>query len=174
VPVSPKFSLTRSPLRAPPHVACTSTFVRFLLRVRAPRRRSVEVSWRHCIVSPAVVGPGVPARRRERQAATLDTTASWWLKATLVRIAWPAVRRRDSYFHASFHRQKARRGPKKAIRFRLPSSLPRLLRDGTVYEDLGAGHFHPINRDRTAKSRAQPRLSDRSPSGRCLTGWVSC
>ena len=78
-----------------------------------------------------------------------------WLKATLVQIAWPATRRKDGYFRALFHRLKARRGPKKAIVAVAASILTtvyHLLRDGTVYEDLGTGHFDAINRDRAAKS----------------------
>lgn len=78
-----------------------------------------------------------------------------WLKATLVQIAWPATRCKGSYFRALFHRLKARRGPKKAIVAVAASILTtayHLLRDGSVYEDLGAGHFDALNRDRTAKS----------------------
>jgi transposase len=78
-----------------------------------------------------------------------------WLKATLVQIAWPATRRKDSYFRALFHRLKARRGPKKAIVAVAASILTtvyHLLRDGTVYQDLGTGHFDTLNRDRAAKS----------------------
>jgi transposase len=78
-----------------------------------------------------------------------------WLKATLIQIAWPATRTKDSYFRTLFHRLKARCGPKKAIVAVAASILTtayHLLRDGTVYEDLGPGHFDAINRDRAAKS----------------------
>ncbi len=78
-----------------------------------------------------------------------------WLKATLIQIAWAATRRKDSYFRALFHRLKARRGPKKAIVAVAASILTtvyHLLRDGTVYQDLGPGHFDGTNRDRAAKS----------------------
>jgi transposase len=78
-----------------------------------------------------------------------------WLKATLIQIAWPATRRKDSYFRALFHRLKARRGPKKAIVAVAASILTtvyHLLRDGTVYQDLGMSHFDSLNRDRAAKS----------------------
>lgn len=78
-----------------------------------------------------------------------------WLKATLVQIAWPASRKKDGYFRALFHRLKARRGPKKAIVAVAASILTtvyHLLRDGTVYQDLGPGHFDAIHRDRAAKS----------------------
>ena len=78
-----------------------------------------------------------------------------WLKASLVQIAWPATRKKDSYFRVLFHRLKARRGPKKAIVAVAASILTtvyHLLRDGTLYQDLGPGHFDSINRDRAAHS----------------------
>jgi hypothetical protein len=66
-----------------------------------------------------------------------------------------ATRRKDSYFRALFHRLKSRRGPKKAIVAVAASILAtayHLLRDGTVYQDLGMSHFDNMNRDRAAKS----------------------
>ena len=54
-----------------------------------------------------------------------------------------------------FHRLKSRRGPKKAIVAVAASILTtvyHLLRDGTVYQDLGMSHFDSLNRDRAAKS----------------------
>src|SRR5260370_1208649 len=92
----------------------------------------------------------------KRRATRLRPGAPW-LKATLVQIAWPAIRRKDSYFRALFHRLKARRGPKKAIVAVAASILTtvyHVLRDGTLYQDLGPGHFDSINRDRAAKSLA--------------------
>ena len=38
-----------------------------------------------------------------------------WLKTTLIQCAWAAVRKKDSYLQAQFHRLRARRGAKKAI-----------------------------------------------------------
>jgi len=78
-----------------------------------------------------------------------------WLKTTLVQIAWPAVRAKNSYFRALFHRLKARRGPKKAIvavAASILTTIYHMLRDGTVYEDLGPNHFDQLNRDRAANS----------------------
>ena len=88
-------------------------------------------------------------------ACTGGVLGAPWLKATLVQIAWPATRKKDSYFRALFHRLKARRGPKKAIVAVAASILTtvyHLLRDGTLYQDLGPSHFDAINRDRAAKS----------------------
>src|SRR6202043_35193 len=67
-----------------------------------------------------------------------------WLKTTLVQCAWAAVRKKDGYLHAQFLRLKARRGPKKAIMAVAASILTaiyHMLKDGTLYQDLGSNHF---------------------------------
>jgi Transposase IS116/IS110/IS902 family len=69
-----------------------------------------------------------------------------WLKTTLVQCAWAAVRKKDSYLKAQFLRIKARRGPKKAIMAVAASILTaiyHMLKDGTLYQDLGSNHFQP-------------------------------
>ena len=96
-----------------------------------------------------------PVHRAGKRRSTRLRKGAPWLKATLVQIAWPATRCKSSYFRTLFHRLKARRGPKKAIVAVAASILTtvyHLLRDGTVYEDLGLNHFDAINRDRAAKS----------------------
>jgi hypothetical protein len=74
----------------------------------------------------------------------------------LVQAAWSAVRRKDSYLCAQFYRLKSRRGPKKAIVAvavsMLTAAFP-MLRDGTLYRDLGGYHF-----DKTAKEKVTKRL----------------
>jgi transposase len=67
-----------------------------------------------------------------------------WLKTTLVQCAWAASRKKDSYLQAQFQRLRHRRGPKKAICAVAASILTavyHMLRDGTLYQDLGADHF---------------------------------
>ena len=67
-----------------------------------------------------------------------------WLKTTLVQCAWAASRKKASYLQAQFQRLRARRGPKKAICAVAASILTaayHMLRDGTVYQDLGPDHF---------------------------------
>ena len=67
-----------------------------------------------------------------------------WLKTTLVQCAWAASHKRDSYLRAQFQRLRHRRGPKKAICAVAASILTaayHMLRDGTLYQDLGADHF---------------------------------
>jgi transposase len=67
-----------------------------------------------------------------------------WLKTTLVQCAWAAARKKASYLQAQFQRLRHRRGPKKAICAVAASILTaayHMLRDGTLYQDLGADHF---------------------------------
>ncbi|HET6521558.1 MAG TPA: IS110 family transposase, partial [Geminicoccaceae bacterium] len=61
-----------------------------------------------------------------------------------------------SYFHAQFHRLRARRGAKKAVvavAAALLTTIYHLLKDGTAYHDLGHDHF-----DRRAKAAQTRRL----------------
>jgi len=72
-----------------------------------------------------------------------------WLKTTLITAAWAAVRVKDSYLQAQFHRLRARRGAKKAILAVASSMLTaayHMLKNAVEYKDLGAGHF--ARRDR--------------------------
>lgn len=82
-----------------------------------------------------------------------------WLKTTLVQCAWAAVRTKGSYLQAQFHRLRSRRGAKKAIGAVAASILTaayHMLKNGTLYEDLGAGHF-----DTRAKGKQVLRLVSR-------------
>jgi transposase len=78
-----------------------------------------------------------------------------WLTTTLVQCAWAASHKKASYRQAQFQRLRARRGPKKAICAVAASILTaayHMLRDGTVYQDLGPDHFHRRSQgDRTAR-----------------------
>jgi transposase len=68
-----------------------------------------------------------------------------WLKTTLVQCAWAAARKKGGYLQAQFQRLRARRGPKKAICALAASILTaawHMLRDGTLWRDLGSDHFH--------------------------------
>jgi hypothetical protein len=67
-----------------------------------------------------------------------------------VQCAWAAVRKKDSYLKAQFFRIKARRGPKKAIMAVAASILTaiyHMLKDGTLYQDLGFNHFQTRSKD---------------------------
>src|SRR5208283_180237 len=79
-----------------------------------------------------------------------------WLKTTLIQCAWAATRTKGTYLQAQFHRLRARRGAKKAIGAVAASILTaayHMLRNGALYQDLGAGHF-----DRRAKTAQTNRL----------------
>jgi transposase len=68
-----------------------------------------------------------------------------WLKTVLVQCAWAAIRKKGSYPQAQFLRLKSRRGPQKAICAVAASILTavyHMLKDGTLYHDLGSEHFH--------------------------------
>jgi len=67
-----------------------------------------------------------------------------WLKTTLIQCAWAASRTKESYPKAQFLRIRSRRGPKKAVGAVAASILTaayHMLKDGTLYQDLGANHF---------------------------------
>jgi transposase len=85
-----------------------------------------------------------------------------WLKSTLVQCAWAAARTKGSYLQAQFHRIKARRGPKKAILAVAASILTaiyHMLKDGTLYQDLGPNHFDARSKERQ-KNRLVRRLAE--------------
>jgi transposase len=73
-----------------------------------------------------------------------------------VQCAWAASRKKASYLQAQFQRLRHRRGPKKAICAVAASILTaayHMLRDGTLYHDLGPDHF-----SRRAKGDRAARL----------------
>jgi transposase len=85
-----------------------------------------------------------------------------WLKTTLVQCAWAAVRKTDSYLKAQFLRIKARRGPKKAIiavAASILTAIYHMLKDGTLYQDLGSKHFQTRSKGQQTK-RLVKRLAD--------------
>jgi hypothetical protein len=79
----------------------------------------------------------------------------------LVQCAWAAVKKKNSYL-PQFYRIKARRGPKKAIMAVVASILTaiyHMLKDGTMYKDLGRNHFDSRSTDQQ-KNRLIKRLAD--------------
>jgi transposase len=82
-----------------------------------------------------------------------------WLKTMLIQCAWAAKRKKDSYLQAQFLRLRSRRGPQKAICAVAASILTavyHMLKDGTLYQDLGAEHF-----SRRSKTTQTQRLVKR-------------
>jgi len=85
-----------------------------------------------------------------------------WLKTTLVQCAWAAIRTKDSYLRAQFHRLKSRVGPMKAIIAVAASMLTaafHMLTDGTEYKDLTGAYFDRRDHAKLAK-RLVRRLED--------------
>lgn len=67
-----------------------------------------------------------------------------WLRAKLVQAAWAAVKVKDSYFAACFHRLAGRRGVKRAIiavAHRILIALYHVLTKQTPFKDLGATYY---------------------------------
>jgi transposase len=85
-----------------------------------------------------------------------------WLKTVLIQCAWAAARTKGSYFQSLYHRLRSRRGAKKAIgavAASLLTTIYHMLKNGTLYEDLGANYF-----DQKAKERQAMRLINRLQS----------
>jgi transposase len=97
-----------------------------------------------------------------KRRSTRIRKGSPWLKSTLVQCAWAATRTKGSYLQAQFYRIRARRGPKKAILAVAASILTaiyHMLKDGTLYQDLGPNYLNPHNKERQ-KNRLIKRLAD--------------
>lgn len=73
------------------------------------------------------------------------------LRDTLVVCAHSAVRNKNTYFSAQFARISAHRGKKRAyvaVAHSMLVAIYHILKDGVVFEDLGAGYYHQFNRER--------------------------
>ena len=73
------------------------------------------------------------------------------LRDTLVVCAHLAVRNKNTYFSAQFARISAHRGKKRAyvaVAHSMLVAIYHILKDGVVFEDLGAGYHHQFNRER--------------------------
>ncbi len=85
---------------------------------------------------------------------------SRWLRSTMVEAAWSASRVRHSYFAAQYHRLAPRRGKRRAavaVAHSMLIAVYHLIKDGTVYQDLGPNHFDELDRRRITH-RAVRRL----------------
>jgi transposase len=77
-----------------------------------------------------------------------------WLKTVLIQCSWAAARTKGSYFQSLYHRLRSRRGAKKAIgavAASLLTTIYHMLKNGTLYEDLGANYFDQKGKERQAK-----------------------
>ena len=113
------------------------------------------------LISWAGICPRNDESAGKRRSTRLRKGAPW-LKTTLVQCAWAAVKKKGSYLQAQFYRIKARGGPKKAIMAVAASILTaiyHMLKDGTMYKDLGSNHFDRRSTDQQ-KHRLIKRLAD--------------
>jgi transposase len=104
------------------------------------------ISWA-CIRPRHDESAGKRRSNRQRKGAN-------WLKATLVQCGLAAAKKKGSYLQAQFYRLKARRGAKKAIMAVVASILTaiyHMLKDGTMYQDLGCDHFKRHSNDQQKK-----------------------
>jgi transposase len=105
------------------------------------------------LVSWAGLCPRADQSAGKRRSSRIRHGAPW-LKTTLVQCAWAAVRTKDSYLRAQFHRLKSRVGPMKAIIAVAASMLGavfHMLTTGSEYKDLGASHFDRRDQAKLAK-----------------------
>ncbi len=97
--------------------------------------------------------PGQNESAGKRKSSRLRKGAPW-LKTAMVQAAWSAVKKKDSYYRAQFHRLTPRGGKKKAICAVAASMLTaiyHMLKDGVEHNDLGANHFDQRSTDLKAK-----------------------
>jgi transposase len=74
-----------------------------------------------------------------------------WLKSTLIQCGWAASRNKDSYLQAQYLRLRSHRGAQKAVCAVAASILTaayHMLKNGTVYQDLGATYFANRSKDK--------------------------
>jgi len=85
-----------------------------------------------------------------------------WLRSALVEAARSAARTKGTYLSAQYHRLAARRGDKRAIlavAHTILVTIYHLLRDGTIFHDLGGNYFD--QRDQQATLRRAVRRIER-------------
>jgi hypothetical protein len=75
-----------------------------------------------------------------------------WLRRALCQSAWAVTHKKDCYLQANFLRRVAKGGLKKAIlatAHQLLVIASCMMRDGTVYRELGGNHFDALRPQRT-------------------------
>ena len=95
------------------------------------------------LVAWAGMCPGQNESAGKRKRTRLRKGAPW-LKTMLVQCAWAAKKTKNSYYKAQFFRLQSKRGPQKAIcavAASILTAIYHMLKNGTVHQDLGSGHF---------------------------------
>ena len=110
------------------------------------------------LVAWAGLSPGLNETGGKKKNAR--TKRQRWLKAKMTQCAWAAVKKRDSYLCARYHRIRTRRGKQKAIlavAATMLRAIYHMVKHEVDYRDLGADHFDRHDRDRSVR-RLQTRL----------------
>ena len=84
-----------------------------------------------------------------------------WLKAKMTQCAWAAVKKRDTYLCARYHRIKSRRGKQKAILAvagTMLRAIYHMIKNDVDYQDLGADFFERRHDSGRTVRRLQRRL----------------
>jgi transposase len=105
------------------------------------------------LVSWAGLCPRADESAGKRRSSRIRHGAPW-LKTTLVQCAWAAVRTKDSYLRAQFHRLKSRVGPMKAIIAVAASMLTaafHMLTTGSESKDRTGAYFTTRDHAKIAK-----------------------
>ncbi|HVB77243.1 MAG TPA: hypothetical protein VNI34_05505 [Candidatus Nitrosotalea sp.] len=102
------------------------------------------------------MGQGVPGNNESAGERFSGGTGvgTPWLPGALVEAAWAASHTHDTYLSMQYHRIAACRGKKRAVvavGHSILITIYHLLRDGTIYQDLGAIHFDNIAREHVTK-----------------------
>jgi transposase len=77
-----------------------------------------------------------------------------YLRRILTQSAWSLLRKKDCYLTALFRRVSVKGGRKKAalaVAHRMLIIAWHIIRDGTVYEELGGNHYDRLHPDRSAR-----------------------
>lgn len=102
------------------------------------------------LASWARLCPGNHESAGKRRAVATGKGATW-LRAPLEQTAWAAARSKKTYYHALFHRLRARGGPKKAIvgvQHAMIVAIWHMLKRRVAHHDLGSDYFDRHRTDR--------------------------
>ncbi|MBV9403734.1 MAG: IS110 family transposase [Acidobacteriaceae bacterium] len=105
------------------------------------------------LASWAALCPGIRESGGKRMSGK-TRKGNPYLRRALCQSAWAAARKKDSYLTGLFRRIRARRGEQKAIMavaHQLLTILFHVIRDGTVYQELGAAHYDQQNQPKITR-----------------------
>lgn len=95
------------------------------------------------LVSWAKVSPGNNESAGKRYSGATGQ-GNRWLRTAIVQAAWAAVKNKNSYLSAFYHRLAGRRGAKRAIfavAHRMLTAIYHMLTKHETYHDLGAAYL---------------------------------